>query len=153
MKKLLSVCLIMCLCVAFVGCNRSNSDNLSLDEKTDEKSAEKMDEMFADDYLEYPTVEKADDYFRECFKKIEGDWRDGDRVLGFYIDDKDDLYMMSGWTDRDRIIAFIDPVRNHENQFEIGLEAGELQEILRCEIVEENKTILINRTEYVRTEE
>ena len=109
--------------------------------------------MFADDYLEYPTVDKADDYFKECFGKIEGAWCDNDKVIGFYIDDEDDLYMMSGWTDRDRIIAFIDPVRNHDNQFEIGLEAGEMQEILRCEIVEENKVILIKDTQYVRTED
>lgn len=164
MRKSLLVCLTICLCAMFAGCNRQNPGRLPLDEQLNEQSGEKsaeksgekidekFDEMFADDYLEYVTADKADDYFKECFEKIEGDWSDGDRVVGFYIDDEDDLYMMSGWTDRDRIIAFIDPVRNHENQFEIGLEAGELQEILRCEIVEENKEIIINGTEYVRQE-
>lgn len=147
MKKSLLTCLIIiCLCFMFAGCNRQNLDSLS----TDEKAGEILDEIFADDYFEYSTVDKADDYFKECFEKIEGEWSDGERVIGFYIDD--DLYMMSGWTERPRIIAFIEPVRNHENQFEIGLEAGEMQEILRCEITNEDKEILIKETVYVRTE-
>lgn len=147
MKKSLFTCLVLCVCVVFAGCTRENTK-----EGLGEKVEEKLDEQFADDYLEYQTVDKADAYFKECFEKIEGKWADGDRIIGFYIDDEDNLYMMSGWTNRDRIIAFIDPVRNHENQFEIGLEAGEMQEILRCEIVEENKVILINETEYVSQE-
>ena len=169
MIKTLIVCLIICLSTMVVGCNRATTNNRpssgklaeksneAFSEKSDESFGEKIeedfDEMFADDYLEYPTEDKADDFFAECFEKIEGSWCDGDRTIGFYIDDEDGLYMMSGWTERDRIIAFIDPVRNHENQFEIGLEAGEMQEILRCEIVEENKVILIKDTEYVRMEE
>lgn len=136
MKKSLTFCLIIFACIMLGGCNR--------EEAVDEPS----DEYFCDDYLEYSNVEKADDYFKQCFEMIEGDWHGDDRSIGFYVDD--DMYMMSGWTERARIIAFIEPVRNHENQFEIGLEAGELQEILSCEIVEENKEIIINETAYVR---
>ena len=149
MKKSLFTCFVLCVCVVLVGCNSGNTYNLPIDGEL----GEKIDEQFADDYHEYPTVDKSDAYFKECFEKIEGDWRAGDSVVGFYIDDEDNLYMMSGWTDSDRIIAFIDSVRNHENQFDIGLEAGELQEILRCEIVEENKEILIKDTQYVRTDD
>lgn len=139
MKKTVIVCLLF-VSIMFVGCDRENA--------VIPTPVEDFTEEFADDYLEYATVSKADDYFKQCFEKIEGNWYDDDREIDFYTED--DLYMMSGWTDRARIIAFIDPIRNHENQFEIGLEAGELQEILRCEIVEENKKIIINGTEYVR---
>ena len=103
--------------IKFGGCGRENVANKSM--------VEDFTEKFGDDYLEYATVEKADDYFKQCFEKIEGDWYADDMKIDFYIDD--DMYMMSGWTERARVIAFIDPIRNHENQFEIGLEAGEMQ--------------------------
>lgn len=140
MKKFCQFCFTILICFVFVGCNRKTVGDVP--------SAEIFDEVFSDDYLEYATVDKADDYFKQCFEKVEGDWYSDDRTIGFFIED--DMYMMSGWTDRPRIIAFIDPVRKHENQFEIGLEAGELQEILLCEIVEENKEIIIKETVYVR---
>ena len=143
MKKSVIACLLTFVCIVFVGCGRENVANKSM--------VEDFTEKFGDDYLEYATVEKADDYFKQCFERIEGDWYADDMKIDFYIDD--DMYMMSGWTERARVIAFIDPIRNHENQFEIGLEAGELQEILRCEIIEENKEILIEDTLYVRTED
>lgn len=142
MKKSFLICFTVFVCIMLAGCSRDRADKLP--------SVENFAEEFGDDYFEYPSVDKADDYFKQCFEKVEGDWRDNDngREIGFYIDG--DMYMMSGWTNRDRIIAFIEPVRNHENQFRIGLEAGELQEILTCEIVRKNEEIIINETVYVR---
>ena len=142
MKKSFLICFTVFVCIMLAGCSRDRADI--------QPSSENFAEDFCDDYFEYPSVDKADDYFKQCFEKVEGVWRDNDngREISFYIED--DMYMMSGWTNRARIIAFIEPVRKHENQFGIGLEAGELQEILTCEIVRENEEIIINETVYVR---
>ena len=138
MKKSIFALVSVLLFVLLVGCDAETSDNLPLTE------------YFADDYMEYPTTENADDYFKQCYEKLEGEWYNDEKTIGFYIEDN--MYMMSGWTDNARIIAYIEPVSNHENQFRIGLEAGELQENLRVEFGEDNKSIIINETEYVRKE-
>ena len=139
MKKVILICMLLSFAVVASGCERDNSGNASF-----------TDELFADDYLEYVTLDTADDFFKQCFEKIDGDWYSDDKTVGFYTEDN--LYMMSGWSDKARIIAFIEPVRNNANQFEIGLEAGELQEILKCEIVDENKEIIIKETVFLRKE-
>lgn len=126
-KKVFFVFLIAVICMAFPGCDKGN---------------------WSSDYTAYPNVNTADDYFKQCFNMLEGDWHNDDRTISFYIEN--DKYRMSGWSDRSRIIIFYNPIKDEENQFRIGIEAGELQEVLTCEIVEEDAVIHINDVEYVR---
>lgn len=143
MKKLVLICLSFAFCMMLTFCGKEKQMEVLITKESSYTTEEP-----GDDYYEYPNVNTSSDSFKECFKKVEGDWYDGDHKLSFYIED--DMYKMSGWTDKARIIVVFDPVRNNENQFEIGLDAGEMEEFLLCEIISEDTEIMIKDTKYIR---